>query len=215
MHHPFHVLSQEICRSWDATDTKSACGSLLPFLILVVPLTKSSRERGGTVLCKDAELLKNRVLLAFRCITVEENITLQFPKFKGACVSEIGCRRCAVPAPRSKGEDIAKSNKDLAREEGEGIVKRLVAGTVSGLRFLPRDWLSGQICCKAFSCSDRLPWINARLARAVTGAGNQKVTVGCKSRRSCADICFATFPSPNAASSAAGVDPEGTLVATR
>ena len=126
-----------------------------------------------SVLCKDVELLKNLVLPAFRCVTVEENIMRQFLKFKEVCVSEIGCRRCVVHARKSEGEDIAKSNEGLVRKEGKTNVKRLVAGTVAFPRFLLRDWLGGQICCKTFSCSGLLPWINARLPRAVTRAANQ------------------------------------------
>jgi hypothetical protein len=65
------------------------------------------------------------VLQAFRCVTVEENIMRQFPKFKEVCISEIGCRTSW--APRSRGEDVGKSNKGLAHEEGNGVVMPVVA----------------------------------------------------------------------------------------
>ena len=34
---------------------------------------------------------KNLVVPAFRCVSVEENIVQQFPKFEEVSVSEIGC----------------------------------------------------------------------------------------------------------------------------
>ena len=45
---------------------------------------------------KDAELLKNQVVPAFRCVTVEDNITRQFLKFKEVCISEIECTSSCV-----------------------------------------------------------------------------------------------------------------------
>ena len=67
-------------------------------------------------LYKDAKLLENRVIPAFRCFAVKENILRKFLEFNAVRVSEIGCRqRCVV---RSWGEDIAESDEGLARKEG-------------------------------------------------------------------------------------------------
>ena len=57
----------------------------MPFLIQVLPLTKSHIvTEKGEVLYKDAKLLKNRVIPLFRCVVVKKNILRRFLEFNEA-----------------------------------------------------------------------------------------------------------------------------------
>ena len=127
-------------------------------------MAKRNREGGGTVLRKDAEVLKNRVLPTFRCVTVKENIMRQLPKFEEVCISEIGCRTSAdTEVVGSWCEDAGKVNKSLAREEGNGGVVARAFSFAAGPCSLARGWLVGQICCQDVHCKSLLPWMRARL----------------------------------------------------